>query len=203
MGLGFSVHDTHIVNTVVPVLVDVTDQEVSLLFRSLWRRSAVPVSQTYGTCLLIVRPLHGATCEDEGFVAHVRGGEGFSRQVCDPLPELVMNFLDEAAPIAIEGVTNGEFGVAAFTVIGEVWGLYEKSQEEGITPFLRPQLYPVHRGRLHLHPGPSIFRPLQTTCALEWGPCDGLHQGLFSTLCAPLPNRSPYLSEAGQVVCRQ
>ena len=34
-------------------------------------------------------------------------------------------------------MTNGEFGVATVTVIGEVWGLEAISQEEGITPFLR------------------------------------------------------------------
>ena len=30
---------------------------------------------------------------------------------------------DKAAPLAIEGVKNGEFGVADVTVIGEVWGI--------------------------------------------------------------------------------
>ena len=44
MGIGVSVHDIHVVNTVGPVLPEVTDQEVSLLFRGLWRRRAVLVS---------------------------------------------------------------------------------------------------------------------------------------------------------------
>ena len=47
MGLGVSVHDTHVVNTVSPVLPEVTDQEVSLLFRGLWRWRAVPIRRTY------------------------------------------------------------------------------------------------------------------------------------------------------------
>ena len=46
------------------------------------------------------------------------GGESFSGQVYDPIPELVMMRRDKAAPLAIEGVTNCEFGVTAVTVIG-------------------------------------------------------------------------------------
>ena len=42
MGLGLSVHNTHFVNTVCPVLLEVTDQEVYLMFRGLWRRRSVP-----------------------------------------------------------------------------------------------------------------------------------------------------------------
>ena len=68
-----------------------------------------------------------------------------------------MTCRNKAAPLAIKVVTNGEFGVAAVTVFGEVWGIYAVSQEEGITPFLRPKLLPVHRGRLHRQPGPGIF----------------------------------------------
>ena len=33
MGLGISIHDAHVVNNVYPILPEVTDQEVSLLFR--------------------------------------------------------------------------------------------------------------------------------------------------------------------------
>ena len=43
MGLGVSVHDTHVVNTVHPVLPEVKYQEFSFLFHGLWRRRAVPV----------------------------------------------------------------------------------------------------------------------------------------------------------------
>ena len=53
----------------------------------------------------------------------MRGSEIFAGQVYDPILELVMTHCDEAAPLAIEGVTNGEFGVASITVFGEVWGL--------------------------------------------------------------------------------
>ena len=50
----------------------------------------------------------------------MREGEGFAYQVCHPVLELVMTRRDEAAPISIEGITKGEFGVAAFKVIREV-----------------------------------------------------------------------------------
>ena len=123
MGPGVSVHNTHVVNTVGTVLPDVTDQEVSCMFHVLWQWRAVQIGRTYGPSRLRLRPLHGATCEDEGVVTHVRWGEGFVKQVCDPVPDLVMTLCDEANPLSIEGVKNGEFGVAAVTVIGEVWEL--------------------------------------------------------------------------------
>ena len=34
---GVSVHDTHVVNTVGPLLPEVPDKKVYLLFRDLWR----------------------------------------------------------------------------------------------------------------------------------------------------------------------
>ena len=34
---GVSVHDTHVVNTVGPLLPEVPDNKVALLFRDLWR----------------------------------------------------------------------------------------------------------------------------------------------------------------------
>ena len=68
-------------------------------------------------------PRHGATLVNEGVVAYVRGGEGPARQIRDPVTEIIMARRDEAAPLAIEGVTNGEFGVAAVAVFGEVWWL--------------------------------------------------------------------------------
>ena len=48
MRLGVSVHDTHVVNTAGPILSEVTDQEVSLLFPVLWRRRAALIIKTYG-----------------------------------------------------------------------------------------------------------------------------------------------------------
>ena len=123
MGLGVSVHDTHAVNTVGPVLPEVTYQEVSLMFRGLWLRRAVLIGRTCGPGRLSLWPLHGATCKDEGFVAHMRGGEGFAGQVCDPFLYLVMTRRENDVPLAIKDVTNGKFGVAAVTVIGEFWGI--------------------------------------------------------------------------------
>ena len=105
-------------NTVTTVLPEVTDQEASLLFRGLWRRHAIPIGRTYGPGRLSLWPLQSATCKNEGVVTHVRGVESFAGQICDPVPELVMTRRDESAPLAIKGVTNGEFGVASVTVIG-------------------------------------------------------------------------------------
>ena len=68
-------------------------------------------------------------------------------------------------------------------------------------PFLRTQLGPVHRVRLHHQPGTSLCCQSQSTCALEWGPRDGRLQGLLHMMCSPLLNRRPYLLESGRVVC--
>ena len=57
----------------------------------------------------------------------MRGSEGFSVQVGNPVPELVMTRRDKASPLAFEGVANVKFGVAAVTVFGEVWGIYAVS----------------------------------------------------------------------------
>ena len=73
-----SVHDTHVVNTVCPLLLKIIDQQVALLFRDLLRLhfSVVGGSTCPGSHSL--HPLHGATWIDEGVVAHMGGGEGFA-----------------------------------------------------------------------------------------------------------------------------
>ena len=75
MVLGISVHDVHVVNTVSPIMTEVTDHELSLLFRGLWWQSIVPVGCACGPGWLFLRPLHGAICKDVRVVAHVRGDE--------------------------------------------------------------------------------------------------------------------------------
>ena len=53
----------------------------------------------------------------------MRGGEGPASQIRNPVTELIITSRDEATTIAVEGVTNGEFGVAAVAVCREVWWL--------------------------------------------------------------------------------
>ena len=149
MRLGICVHGAHFVNIVSPVLPEVTYQEVTLLFCGLYWQRVVRDGCACGPGQIFLRPLHCATCKDEGIVVHMRGGECFSGQVRDPVLEIVMTRRDKADPIKIEGVKNIKVGVAAFTLRGEVWGIYAISQEEGISPFLRTQFCPVYRGRLH------------------------------------------------------
>ena len=67
---------------------------------------------------------------------------------------------DKASPLAVEGMVDCKFGVAAVAIFGKVWGIEDIPQEEGISPFLRPQLRPVHCGRLYHHPGPVLCRLL-------------------------------------------
>ena len=116
-GLCISVNDTHAVNTVGPVGPEVPDQKFSLLFRGLWWR--VPrCGAVTGSGGLGFRPRHGATLVDEGVVAYVRGGESPTRQIRDPVTELIMTRRDEDTPLAVEGAKNGKFGVAAVAVFG-------------------------------------------------------------------------------------
>ena len=63
IGLCIIVHDTHIVNTVCTIQLDVSEQKVSLLFRGLWR-SVLCVGDATGPGWLGFRPLHGATLVD-------------------------------------------------------------------------------------------------------------------------------------------
>ena len=70
IGLSISVHDLHVVNTVCPVLPEVPEQKVSLLFRGLWR-SVLCVCDAIGPSWIGFSLLHGATLVDEGVVEHV------------------------------------------------------------------------------------------------------------------------------------
>ena len=49
--------------------------------------------------------------------------EGFSGQVRDPVTKLVVVCSDKASPLALKGMAYGESGIAAVTVMGELWGL--------------------------------------------------------------------------------
>ena len=119
IGFCISIHDTHVVNTICPVGPEVPDQKVSLLLRGLWWR--VPLfGVVTGSGGLGSRPHHIATLVYEGFVAYVRGGECSSRQIRDPVTELIMTRRDKATPLSVEGVTYGEFGVAAVAMFREV-----------------------------------------------------------------------------------
>ena len=46
----------------------------------------------------------------------MRGGEWPARQIRDPVMELIVTRRDEATPLAVEGMTDGEPGVAAVAV---------------------------------------------------------------------------------------
>ena len=70
IGLCISFHDTHVVNTVSPILPEVLEQKVSLLFRGLWWIFRC-VGDASGTGWIVFRLLHGANLVDEGVVAHV------------------------------------------------------------------------------------------------------------------------------------
>ena len=105
-----------------PIIPEVPDQKVYLLFRGLWW--GVPwFGAATGTGRLGFRPLHGTTLVYEGVVAYVRGGESLTRQIRDPVTELIVTRRDEATPLAIDGVANIESGIAAVAVFGEVWGI--------------------------------------------------------------------------------
>ena len=122
IGLCISVHNTNVVNTVFPIVTEVPDQKVSLLFRGLcWSVPWVDVAT--GTGRLGFRPLRGKTLVYEGVVAYVRGGERPARQIRNPVTELIATRRDDATPIAIKGVSNREPVIAAVAVFGEVWGL--------------------------------------------------------------------------------
>ena len=69
---------------------------------------------------------------------------------------------DEAALFSVKGVTDGELSLAAIAVCWEVRGIEAVPQEEGVTPFLYPQIRPIDCGWLHFQPGPVLSRSLQS-----------------------------------------
>ena len=119
IGLCVSVHDTHVVNTVCPIVPEVPDQKVSLLFCGLWL-SVTWFGAATGSGRLGFRPLHGATLVYEGVVANMKGGECPARQIRDPVTELIVTRCDEATPLAFEGVAYIESGIAAVAVFWEI-----------------------------------------------------------------------------------
>ena len=70
IGLSISVHNTYVMNTVFPIIPEVPEQNVSLLFRGLWQ-SVIWVCGVTGPSWLGFRPINGAALVDEGVVAHV------------------------------------------------------------------------------------------------------------------------------------
>ena len=46
--------------------------------------------------------------------------EVFTGQVCDPVTEIILTRHGEATPLAVKGMADGEIGVVAITVFGEV-----------------------------------------------------------------------------------
>ena len=123
IGLGICVHDVHVVNTVSPILPEVTDQDVPILLRGLYRWCGVWDYCGFGSGRLCLRPLHGTTCEYEAFITHVRGGDRFYSQVRDPVTELVVTRRDKAALLAVKSIADGKRGVASIAVMREVWGI--------------------------------------------------------------------------------
>ena len=123
MGLGICVHNAHVVNTFSTILPEITDQEVTLMFPGLYWWHGRCDCCGFGPGLICLWSLHGTTCEDEEVVAHVRRGEIFSGQVRNPVTGLVVTHRDKADPLAVKGTANGESGVAAVTVVREVWRL--------------------------------------------------------------------------------
>ena len=74
-------------------------------------RTVVP----FNPVRLFLRPLRGATCKDEGVVAHVRGGEIFAGQVRNPVVELVVARCENADTLTFKGMAYRKVGIADST----------------------------------------------------------------------------------------
>ena len=95
------------------------------------------------------------------------GGEGFASQACYPITDLIVTRRDEAALFTVKGVNDGIFSLTSVTVCGKVRGLQAIPQEEGVAPFLGPQIRHIDCGRLHCSPGPGLCRSSQATCVQD------------------------------------
>ena len=96
MGLGICVHDVNVMNTVSTIMPDVTYQYFTLLLRGLWFWHVGCDCYGFGTGRLFLWPLHSATYEYEGVVAHVRGCESFYGRVRDTVTDIVVERRDKA-----------------------------------------------------------------------------------------------------------
>ena len=80
---------------------------------------------------------------------HMIWSEGLAGQVWYPVTELVVTSRDKATLFTVKGVTDGKPRLTPFAILRKVWGIQPISQEEGVPPFLGPQLRPVDCGRQH------------------------------------------------------
>ena len=53
--------------------------------------------------------MHGATCVYFGVVTHVRGGEGLSCKVGDPIKDIFLTRHDESSLLAVDVVADVKF----------------------------------------------------------------------------------------------
>ena len=107
---------------------------------------------------------------------------------------------DVSTLFTVKGVTDGKLCLSSVIVRGKVRGLQAIPQEEGVAPFLGPQLRPIDCGRLHCKTGPGICRSLQATCVQDWDPLQCGRQCLLLPNLSASPHGRPTLPEAGRVV---
>ena len=66
------------------------------------------------------------------------GGECLNCKVGDPIMEIVVTRLDEAALIRVKRMVDGELCSTAVAMVRKVRDINAVIKEEGIPPFLRP-----------------------------------------------------------------
>ena len=125
------------------------------------------------------------------------GGEGLSSQVCYPVTELVLTRRDEAALFTVKGVTDGKLLLTSVTVRGKVRRIQAIPQEEGVAPFLGPQLRPIDCGRLHCMPGLGLTCMSPVTSDKDREPLQCGPQSLLCPNLSASPHGRPTLLEAG------
>ena len=100
---GASVHENHVANNSCPYLPEVADHQISLL---IGRLPGSYLIYGKGPHSLGLSLLHVVTWMNEGVVAHLRGGKGFSCKVRNPIIELVLTSNDETTLLAFQHVID-------------------------------------------------------------------------------------------------
>ena len=100
VGGGASIHDTHVMNTFLPLIPKVYDEEIPLHISLVLRR--VPFE-------LFLVSMCSATCVDFGVVMHVHGVEVLTCKFRDPITELVEAHRDETSLLSVKGVADVKF----------------------------------------------------------------------------------------------
>ena len=105
---GTSIHDTHVMNNVRLLCLEVSDEESPL---------QPPLVLCRGPFDFVLPSTHSATCVYFVVITNVSGGEGLVCKVKNPITELVVMRRDDASLLSIKGVADVRCCATSITMV--------------------------------------------------------------------------------------